>query len=154
MVHSRLIRNFAIGMLAASIPLMAACAALPGDTSALQGEWVLESGSDADGMLIDSTQPITLTFEGDAVSGQAPCNPFSGPVVRGPGTANTGAIEFGGLTRSEMGCAEQEQNLLESRFFVALETVDQVSVSDDGERLELTGDGVFLSFERSENREG
>jgi heat shock protein HslJ len=141
-------------MLALSIPLLTACSALVGGTTSLQGEWVLESGSDADGMLIDSTQPITLTFEGDAVSGQAPCNPFSGPVVRGPGTANTGAIEFGGLTRSEMGCAEQEQNLLESRFFVALETVDQVSVSDDGERLDLTGDGVFLSFERSENREG
>jgi heat shock protein HslJ len=154
MSHVRSIRPIVIGMLALSIPLLTACSGLMSGTTSLQGEWVLESGSDADGVFIDSVQPITLTFEGDAVSGQAPCNPFSGPVVRGPGTSSTGAIEFGGLTRTEMGCAEQEQNVLESRFFVALETVDQVSVSDDGESLELTGDGIFLSFERSENREG
>ncbi len=154
MSHLRSIRPIVIGMLALSIPLLTACSGLMSGTTSLQGEWVLESGSDADGVFINSVQPITLTFEGDAVSGQAPCNPFSGPVVRGPGTSSTGAIEFDGLTRTEMGCAEQEQNVLEGRFFEALETVDQVLVSDDGESLELTGDGIFLSFERSENREG
>lgn len=154
MSHVRSIRPIVIGMLALSIPLLTACSGLMSGTSSLQGEWVLESGSDADGVFIDSVQPITLTFEGDAVSGQAPCNPFTGPDVQGPGTSSSGAIDFGGLTRSEMGCAEQEQNVLEGRFFAALETVDQVLVSDDGESLELTGDGIFLSFERSENREG
>lgn len=154
MSHFRPVRPFVFGMLALSIPLLAACSGLMSGTTSLQGEWVLESGSDAEGVFIDSVQPITLTFEGDAVSGQAPCNPFSGPVVRGPGTSSTGAIEFGGLERTEMGCAEPEQNVLEGRFFVALETVDQVSVSDDGERLELTGDGIFLSFDRSATREG
>ncbi len=152
--RTRLARTMLVGMLAASIPLLTACSGFMSGTNALQGEWVLESGSDAQGTFIDAVQPITLEFEGDAVSGQAPCNPYSGPIVRGPGTSSTGALEFGGLSRTEMGCAEQEQNLLESRFFEALDAVDRVAVSDDGERLELTGDGVFLSFDRSEKREG
>lgn len=154
MSHVRSIRPIVIGMLALSIPLLTACSGLMSGTSSLQGEWVLENGSDAEGVFIDSVQPITITFEGDAVSGQAPCNPFSGPIVRGPGTSSSGAIEFGGLERTEMGCAEQEQNVLEGRFFLALETVDEVAVSADGETLELIGDGILLSFERSENREG
>lgn len=142
------------GMLAASIPLLTACSGVLSGTSALQGEWILESGTDAEGAFVDATRPITLEFEGDAVRGQAPCNPYSGPATRGPGIDGTGPISFGGLTRSEMGCAEQEQNLLEGRYFAAIESVDRVSVSDDGERLELTGDGIVLIFELSEKREG
>lgn len=148
--RTRLARTMLVGMLAASIPLLTACSGMMSGTNALQGEWVLESGSDAQGTFIDAVQPITLQFEGDAVSGQAPCNSYSGPIVSGPGTSSTGALEFGGITRTEMACAEQEQNLLESRFFEALDAVDRVAVSDDGERLELTGEGVFLSFDRSE----
>lgn len=143
-----------VGMLAAGIPLLSACAGLMSGTSSLQGEWVLTSGSDAEGSFIDPAQPVTLTFDGDAVSGQAPCNAYSGPVVRGPGASDAGPLEFGGLTRTEMGCAEQDQNLLEGRYFAALEAADRVQVGDDGETLELTGDGVFVLFERSENREG
>lgn len=143
-----------IGMLAASIPLLSACAGLMSGTTALQGEWVLASGSDTQGAFIDSAQPVTLTFDGDAVSGQAPCNAYSGSVARGPGAGSTGPLEFGGITRTEMGCAEQEQNELEGRYFAALEAADSVNVSADGETLELTGDGVYVRFERSENREG
>ncbi|MFM2353153.1 MAG: hypothetical protein RLZZ608_559 [Actinomycetota bacterium] len=143
-----------IGMLAASIPLLSACAGLMSGTTALQGEWLLTSGSDAQGAFIESSQPVTLTFDGDSVSGQAPCNPYSGSVARGPGAGSTGPLELGGLTRSEMGCAEQRQNELEGRYFAALEAADSVSVSADGETLELTGDDLFVRFERSENREG
>jgi heat shock protein HslJ len=143
-----------VGMLAAGIPLLSACAGLMSGTSSLQGEWVLTSGSDADGSFIEPVQPVTLTFEGDAVNGQAPCNPYSGTVARGPGASDAGPLAFGGLSRTEMGCAEQEQNVLESRYFAALEAVDRVQVSDDGETLELTGDGIFVRFERSESREG
>ncbi|UYN84749.1 MAG: META domain-containing protein [Microcella sp.] len=141
-------------MLVASTALLGGCAGMMNGTSALQGEWVLESGSDAEGTFIDSMRPITLEFDGDSVSGSAPCNQYTGPMTRGPGVDGTGPISFGGLTRTEMACGEQEQNLLENRFFAALEGADSVSVSDDGERLELTGDGVFLSFDRSEKREG
>jgi heat shock protein HslJ len=154
MMRTRFVRTLAVGMLAVSIPLLAACSGFVSGTTALQGEWVLASGTDAEGAFIDPVRPITLEFEGDAVSGQAPCNPYSGVIVRGPGSSGTGEIEFGALTRSEIGCAEMEQNLLESRFFAAIEAVDRVAVSDDGERLELTGDDIFLSFDRSENREG
>ena len=154
MRHNVGTRLVLIGMLAASIPLLTACSGLMNGTSALQGEWVLDSGSDTEGVFIDSVQPITLTFEGDSVNGQAPCNPYSGPAVRGPGAGASGTISFGGLTRTEMGCAEQEQNLLEGRYFAALEAADRVQVSDDGETLELTGESIFLKFERSENREG
>lgn len=142
------------GMLAASIPLLSACAGLMSGTSALQGEWVLTSGSDTQGALIDSAQPVTLTFDGDEVSGQAPCNTYNASVSRGPGAGSTGPLEFGGIARTEMACAEQQQNELEARYFAALEAADSVSVSDDGETLELTGDGVFVRFERSETREG
>lgn len=154
MVRSRLVKNFALGMLAVSIPLMAVCSGLVSGTTALQGEWVLASGTDAEGAFIDPVRPVTLEFEGDAVSGQAPCNPYSGAIVRGPGSSGTGEIAFSGLSRTEMGCADMEQNLLESRFFAAIEAVDRVAVSDDGERLELTGDDVFLQFTLSEKREG
>lgn len=154
MARHRLVRTLAIGMLAASIPLLTACAGLMSGTNALQGGWVLASGSDAEGVFIDPVQPITLEFEGDAVSGQAPCNPYSGPVRQGPGTSGTGPIKLAGMSRTEMGCAEQQQTLLESRYFAALETADRVAVSDDGERLEMTGDSIYLSFERTQNREG
>lgn len=154
MVRSRVVRILAFGMLAMSIPLLTACSGFMTGTSALQGEWVLESGTDGEGAFIEPVRPITLEFDGDAVTGQAPCNPYSGAVVRGPGSSGTGTIEFGALTRSEMGCAEMEQNLLESRYFAAIESADRVSVSDDGERLELTGDGVFLQFSLSDTREG
>lgn len=154
MRRRRFARTIVIGMLAASIPLLTACTGALSGTSALQGEWILESGTDAEGAFIEPVRRITLEFEGDAVSGQAPCNPYSGAVVRGPGASGTGSIAFSGLSRTEMGCAEMEQNLLESRFFAAVEAVDQVSVSNDGERLELTGDGIVLTFELSEKREG
>ncbi len=153
MTRTRLGRTVLFGMLAMSIPLLTACSGFMTGTSALQGEWVLESGTDTEGAFIEPVQPITLEFDGDAVTGQAPCNPYSGAVVRGPGSSGTGTIEFGALTHSEMGCAEMEQNVLESRFFAAIEGVDRVSVSDDGDRLELTGDDVFLQFTLSEKRE-
>lgn len=140
------LRAFMIGMLAMSIPLLTACTGLMGGTSALQGSWVLVSGSDAEGTFVDAVQPITLVFEGDTVSGQAPCNPYSGPVIRGPGANGSGGIELGGLERTEMGCAEMQQNLLESRYFAALEAVDRVVV--EGDALELTGDGEYLRFMR------
>ena len=154
MARTRLGRALLFGMLAMSIPLLTACSGFLTGTSALQGEWVLESGTDGDGASIEPVRPVTLQFEGDAVTGQAPCNPYSGAVARGPGSSGTGTIEFDALTRSEMGCAEMEQNLLESRFFAAIEAADRVSVSDDGERLELTGDEVFLQFSLSDKREG
>jgi heat shock protein HslJ len=143
-----------VGMLAAGIPLLSACAGLMSGTSSLQGEWVLTSGSDSEGAFIEPAQPVTLTFDGDTVNGQAPCNAYSGPVMRGPGASDAGPLEFGGLERTEMGCLEQEQNLLESRYFAALEAADRVLLSGDGETLELTGDGIFVLFERSETREG
>jgi heat shock protein HslJ len=155
MVRHRLVRTLAVGMLAASIPLLTACSGLASGTTALQGEWVLEGGSDAEGVFVDSANPVTLVFEVDTVSGQSPCgNVYSGPVIDGPGVAGSGTLRLGGLSRTEMGCLEQDQNQLESRYFSALEAVDRVAVSDDGERLELTGDDIFLSFDRSEKREG
>lgn len=140
------LRAFMFGMFAVSISLLAACTGLMSGTNALQGSWVLERGSDAEGSFVDAVQPITLVFEGDTVSGQAPCNPYSGPVVRGPGANVSGGIELGGVERTEMGCAEMEQNLLESRYFAALEAVDRVVV--EGDSLELTGDGEYLLFMR------
>ena len=155
MVRRRLVRTLAFGMLAVSIPLLSACSGLTTGTTALQGEWVFDGGSDSGGVFIDSANPVTLVFEGDSVSGRSPCgNVYSGPVVEGPGAGGSGALRLGGLTRTEMGCLEQDQNHLESRYFSALEAVDRVAVSDDGERLELTGDDIYLSFDRSDQREG
>jgi len=145
----RTARLLLIGMLAASIPILTACSGLTTGTTALQGEWVLDSGSDAEGVFIAPLQPITLTFEGDSLSGQAPCNPYSGPIAEGPGASGTGAILLGGLTRTEMGCVEQEQNQLESRYFAALEAVDRSTL--DADSLELTGDSIFLRFERADD---
>ncbi|MBX9472969.1 META domain-containing protein [Microcella sp.] len=155
MVRSRLVRTLAVGMLAVSIPMLSACSGLTSGTTALQGEWVLDGGSDAGGVFVDSANPVTLVFEGDSVSGRSPCgNVYSGPVIEGPGAAGSGTLRLGGLSRTEMGCLEQDQNQLESRYFSALEAVDRVAVSDDGESLELTGDDVFVRFTLSEKREG
>ncbi len=146
----RTARLLLIGMLAASIPILTACSGLTTGTTALQGEWVLDGGSDAEGVLIDSANPVTLVFDGDEVSGVSPCsNTYSGPIAEGPGASGTGAILLGGLTRTEMGCVEQEQNLLESRYFAALEAVDRSTL--DADSLELTGDSIFLRFERADD---
>lgn len=111
------------------------------------GTWVLTAGEDPDGPLaLVPTHPVTLEVgprdgSGPQVGGRV-CNSYfaepraagDGPLLEGPGS-------------TEMACLEDGVMELESRYLGALARVDTVATSGDDDRLELTGDGVRLTYE-------
>ncbi len=98
------------------------------------GDWVL-----IDGMDTIADFPITLSIEGNQVSGRAACNSYGG-TIRINGTA----VAISELFQTEMGC-QPEVMEAEQRFLAALASVDNFSV--DGTRLTLSGSGAGLGFE-------
>jgi heat shock protein HslJ len=105
----------------------------------LQGSWQLTSGT-VDGTeipLIDS-HPITITFDGDRVSGTAACNRFSGDFE-----LSGSIISLGDLAVTEMGCFPPEVMELEMTFIDAITRATTVAI-DNG--LVLSGSDVELTF--------
>jgi heat shock protein HslJ len=118
--------------------VLAGCA--PPNTEALQGSWVLTSGSDAQGQFIEATSPVTLEVEGRDYSGRSPCNSYFGTV-----TGSSSSVSFEELVTTEAACADPEQMELEGRYYAALTAVGQATRSQ--RELVLTGRGVELVFE-------
>jgi heat shock protein HslJ len=116
----------------------------PGD---LAGDW-LATSVELDGASIleptDSSLP-RLTIEDDdsglAADATAGCNTIGAPVTYRIG----GSLRFDELITTDIGCPERLADL-ESALAQALARVDHVEV--DGDELELTGDGVEMSFTR------
>lgn len=116
------------------LPLMlAACVEAPAPDG--PAEWRLVS---INGQPFDA--PATMAFApgGRQVSGRAPCNRWSGMVVRGSGDA----WRVDKVVSTEMAC---DQLAAEGRFFEALQAMTRQTVS--GDILELSdGAGRVMRF--------
>lgn len=109
----------------------------------VEGSWQLTSGTvDGQEIPIIEAHPITITFEGDQVSGTAACNGYGATYELDGST-----ITISDLAMTEMGCFPEEIMQAESMFATALTRVETVSVDGD---LTSSGDGVELVFEAIE----
>jgi heat shock protein HslJ len=107
----------------------------------LAGDWVLTSGTTADGPLVLAAgHDATLTVDGDQVSGQSACNRFMGQV-----TVSGDSVSFGQLGGTQMACMPASVMELEQAYLAALAAVD--TGARDGDVLTLTGPSTSLVFE-------
>ncbi|CUR60150.1 exported hypothetical protein [metagenome] len=105
-------------------------------SSTLDGDWTLSS---ATGLALDDAHPITLTLDGDQVSGTSACNRYLGSV-----TVSGDTVTFGPLGGTEMACSPPSVMRLEQDFLAALQAADSATV--DGDTLTLTGPDSTLTF--------
>ena len=107
--------------------------------SDLNGEWQLAKASDADGAMTVNGAPVTLVIADDSVSGQAPCNTYTGSVE-----IDGDSVTFGTIAQTLMACTDDARTELETRYLAALEEVTGSTLS--GETLTLAGGDVSLQF--------
>jgi heat shock protein HslJ len=126
---------------------MAACGqnSPAGDrTQGLDSSWELREGTGPDGPvpLVDG-HPITLTVDTDmgTVSGRAACNSYGGDV-----TLAGDRITITELFATEMACMPEPVMASEQAYLATLPRADTVVI--EGDRLELSGTGVELLFDR------
>lgn len=105
-----------------------------------EGSWQLQSGTlDGAAIPVVSTHPITLTIDGDEISGVAACNQYQGRIdVAG------GSFAVGDLAVTEMACLPPEVMDSEAAFVAALD--DAATVETTNGRLVLTGPRSELVF--------
>lgn len=107
----------------------------------LVGDWLLADGTAAGApMALDDTHQITLTVEGDRVSGQSACNRYLGQV-----TVSGDSVTFGQLGGTQMACMPETVMDLEQVYLAALQTID--AGARDGDVLTLSGPDAELVFE-------
>jgi heat shock protein HslJ len=115
--------------------------------SDLAGGWIATSVEVDDRSVLEATDSAlpTLTFEegsgGLSVSATVGCNTIGAPATYRIG----GRLTFGERLSTLIGCPERLAEL-ESALSEALGRVNHVEV--DSDELELTGDGVEMSFTR------
>ncbi len=109
----------------------------------VEGAWQMTTGT-VDGQPIPAPEshPITITFQGDQVSGTASCNGYGGTFQ-----IDGSSISIGELAMTEMACSPEETMEAEAMFSDAITRVDTVSI--DG-ALTLSADGVEMVFEKLE----
>jgi heat shock protein HslJ len=113
--------------------------AAPGPVDA-GGDWIMTAGT-ADGLpipMVDGSR-ITLTIEGNTVSGQSACNQYFGEL-----TVVDGIVRVGGLGGTEMACAEPVM-ASEAAYLKALGAVSGARMDDTV--LVLLGPGVELRYD-------
>lgn len=106
----------------------------------VNGSWQLKEGT-VDGVAVPiiESHPITITFEGEQVSGTASCNGFGGTFDLDGST-----VTFSNLAMTEMACMPEETMVAEQLFGSGLTMVDTLTL--DG-TLVLSGPDVELVFE-------
>ena len=117
---------------------------LPGGS--LDGDWTLVEGT-VSGEPIHALRErgVTLTVDGDEVSGSSACNSYFGTVE-----IDGSSVRFEGLGGTEMAC-EPDVMALEQTYLAALADVHSAAIEDD--QLVLTGDQVELRFDPVEPAE-
>lgn len=109
----------------------------------IEGSWQLASGRvDGEEITIADTNPITIDFESEQVSGNGSCNHYSGSYA-----LSGSSISFEPMAFTEMACFPEELMETEMMYGEALTRVEEV-ILDDG--LVLRGSGVELVFEAVE----
>lgn len=122
--------------------LLSGCGAAPRTDGPEPDNWVLVSGTGTRGALpLRPGDDVTLTVTDDRVNGKAACNSYGGRLSR---TDGGGFTITGGLSLTEMACADRRLMDLESLYVNALVAVRSAQAT--GDRLVLRGDGVELTF--------
>jgi len=123
-----------------AVVMIAVSACLGSDfADSVEGPWQLTSGTvDREEIPIIASHPITITFDGDRVSGTASCNGYGGTF-----DLDGSSIGIANLAMTEMACFPEETMEAEQMYAGALTLVDNVSVDGD---LTLTGPGIELVF--------
>jgi heat shock protein HslJ len=112
-----------------------------GPPAGLDGSWQLTSGTHQGTTLEPvSDHPVTMSFDGDEVTGTAACNGYGGTFE-----STEGQIVFSEMIITEMACFPTEVMDLEQNFMTALVSVTEVRVTDDV--LVLSGENTILEFE-------
>ena len=93
------------------------------------GDWIIEDlivhGQRVE---LDSLWPITVTIEGEMISGTAACNQYAG-VIDWSAEAGFGRFVVSELSWTEMGCDPQATEI-EQGFLTALQAVDSYEAAD------------------------
>ncbi len=86
------------------------------------------------------TRDVTITFDAEQVSGQAPVNRYFGPFTAG----EDGSLDFGAIARTEM-AGPPELMASEDEFFARLDRVTAFD-ADEVQLTLRTGGEMLLSF--------
>lgn len=109
----------------------------------LDGSWQMTSGTvNGEEIPLLDSHPITITFDGDRVTGTASCNSYGGDFE-----LSGSQTRFENVAMTEMGCFPVEAMVAEAMYADAITRVQSVSLEGD---LTLKGDGVQLAFEALE----
>lgn len=106
----------------------------------IQGSWQLETGTlDGDPIPTVPSHPITVTLDGDQISGTAACNGYGGTYQ-----IDDGVFQITGIAVTEMACMPVEAMESERAFLEALLNVDGTAVADG--KLVMTGSRAEMVF--------
>ncbi|RDD68913.1 META domain-containing protein [Paracoccus versutus] len=120
-------------ILALSLPLgLAACAAEPDGAAQIPGDYALVA---VEGVAVSGTPSLRIAEDG-AVSGQGPCNLFTGR-----NNAALPALDLGALAVTRRACLQEGG---EHAFFQALGAVREAR--REGEELVMTGPDVTIRW--------
>jgi heat shock protein HslJ len=124
-----------------SLIALAATACLGSDfADSVEGSWQMTSGTvDGEEISLLDSHPVTITFEGNQVSGTAACNGYGGTF-----DLDGSEIAIGELAMTEMACVPEEIMQIEAMFATAISRVETVGID---EQMTLSGEGVELVFE-------
>jgi heat shock protein HslJ len=99
------------------------------DALEVDGDWVIEDLIvDGQRVELDSLWPITVTIEGEMISGTAACNQYTG-LIDWSAEAGFGRFVVSELSWTEMGCDAQAMEI-EQGFLTALQAVDSYEAAD------------------------
>jgi heat shock protein HslJ len=124
-----------------SLIALVATACLGSDfADSVEGSWQMTSGTiDGEEIPLLDSHPVTITFEGDQVSGTAACNGYGGTF-----DLDGSEITINELAMTEMACVPEEIMETEAMFATAISRVETVAFDD---QMTLSGEGVQLVFE-------
>ncbi len=112
------------------------------DLPQLDGGWSVDDLTvNGERIELDAAWPVTLTIEGEAISGIAACNRFIGS-IDASSAAGGGSFVVSDLSWTEMGC-DQSAMEIEQSFLTALQVVDSYEAADG---LYVTARGVGTGF--------
>jgi len=137
-----------------SVDSRAATAGLPSTRADVEAhDWVLDRSDSS--LSAESDNPVTLTVDGDEISGAGPCNTYRGTFE----LARDDSVEIRDLAVTRMACDPDTMDA-EDEYLAALEGVDHVEVDvdddgrDDRDRLVLKGsDDLRLAFRSFDARD-
>ncbi len=135
-----------------SVGASAPTASASGGSSGLDGTWTLTNYAGVNGtnVPVPSGIPLvpTITFAGEAVTGNAGCNTFVGTATVGTPTLSGTSVSFGQIVTTKKACEGPAADV-ETAVLLVLNAATQATVS--GNTLEITGPSgkPAMTFTRS-----